>query len=99
VAHGKIMTLMPSVLATVPAGPVRPYGVFGFGFIRQRTQTSEGGILSNLSDNDIGYCIGGGVTLRFARHAGVRADLRRFKVRTSDGLSFNRFMVGLVLGG
>jgi hypothetical protein len=73
--------------------------VFGFGFIRQRIPSSQGGILSNITDDDIGYNIGGGVTFRFARSAGVRADLRRFKVRTSDGLSFNRFMVGLVLGG
>lgn len=99
VAHGKIVTLMPGIFFTVPSGAVRPYGVFGFGFIRQRIPSSQGGILSNITDDDIGYNIGGGVTFRFARSAGVRADLRRFKVRTSDGLSFNRFMVGLVLGG
>jgi hypothetical protein len=99
VGHGKILTLMPGIFFTLPSGRVRPYGVFGFGFIRQRTESSQGGVLSNITNDDIGYNIGGGVTFRFARSAGVRADLRRFKVRTSDGLSFNRFMVGLVLGG
>lgn len=98
VGHGKIMTLMPSVLVTVPVNRIRPYGVFGFGFIRQRTDDT-GGLFSNLSDNDIGYNIGGGVIFKFASHAGIRADLRRFKVRKADGLSFNRFLVGLVLGG
>ncbi|RPI56866.1 MAG: hypothetical protein EHM55_03850 [Acidobacteria bacterium] len=99
VAHGKIITLMPSIFVAVPVGPVRPYGIFGFGFIRVRTQSTQGGVLSNLSDDDVGYSVGGGVTFQFARKAGVRADLRHFQVRTSDGISFQRFMVGLVLGG
>lgn len=98
VAHGKIITLMPAVFVSVPVNRIRPYGIFGFGFIRQRTEAS-GGLFSDLSDEDIGYSVGGGLTVQFARHVGVRADLRRFKVRKSDGLSFNRFLVGLVLGG
>jgi Outer membrane protein beta-barrel domain len=98
-AHGKVVTLIPSIFVAVPVNRVRPYAIFGFGFIRQRTEQSSGGILSDLSDDDIGYSIGGGVTFQFARHAGVRADLRHFKVRTSDGLSFQRFLVGIVLGG
>jgi len=99
VAHGKIITFIPSIFVAVPVNRVRPYGIFGFGFIRQRTEQTTGGILANLSDNDIGYSIGGGVTYQFARYAGVRGDLRRFKVRKANGLSFQRFLVGVVLGG
>ncbi len=99
VAHGRIITLMPSIFVAVPISALRPYGILGFGFIRQRTETSEGGIFSNLSADDIGYSVGGGVTYQFARRAGVRGDLRHFKVRKADGLSFQRLMVGLVLGG
>jgi opacity protein-like surface antigen len=99
VAHGKIMTLMPSIFVAVPIAKLRPYGIFGFGFIRQRTESSQGGIFANLSDNDIGYSVGGGLTYQFARRAGVRGDLRHFKVRKADGISFQRLMVGLVLGG
>jgi opacity protein-like surface antigen len=98
-AHGKILTLMPSIFVAVPVSKLRPYGIFGFGFIRQRTETSSGGIFSNLSNDDVGYSIGGGVTYQFARRAGVRADLRHFKVRKADGISFQRLMFGLVLGG
>jgi len=29
----------------------------------------------------------------------VRGDLRHFKVRKADGLSFQRVMIGLVFGG
>lgn len=99
VAHGKVITLMPSIFVAVPIKVFRPYGIFGFGFIRQRTQTSAGGVFSNLSDDDVGYSVGGGITIKFARRAGVRGDLRRFKVRKANGISFNRFTVGLVLGG
>ena len=99
VAHGKVLTLMPSIFVAVPISRLRPYGIFGFGFIRQRTAASTGSIFSDLSDDDIGYSVGGGVTYQFARRAGVRGDLRRFKVRKADGISFQRLMVGIVLGG
>lgn len=96
---GKVLALMASVFVMVPVNKVRPYGIFGFGFIRERTETSAGGLFSALSDKDVGYSAGAGVTYQFARHAGVRGDLRHFKVRTADGLSFQRFLVGIVLGG
>ena len=99
VAHGKIITLMPSIFVAVPIDRFRPYAIFGFGFIRQRTDATPGGVFANLSDDDIGYNVGGGLTFQFARHAGVRGDLRHFKVRKADGISFQRLMVGLVLGG
>jgi hypothetical protein len=99
IASGKIITLMPSIFVAVPINRVRPYGTFGFGLIRVRTESNVGGVFSNISDNDLGYSVGGGVTFQFAQHAGVRVDLRRFKVRTSNGIGFQRFMVGIVLGG
>ena len=98
-AYGRVVTLMPSIFVTIPVDRLRPYGIFGFGFIRQRTDQSVGSIFSNLSDDDVGYSIGGGVTVQLARHVGVRADLRHFKVRKADGLSFRRLMFGVVLGG
>lgn len=99
VAHGKIVTLMPSIFVAIPIDIVRPYGIFGFGFIRQRTQESTGGLLSDLSDDDIGYNVGAGVIVKFSRSLGIRGDFRHFKVRTSDGISFKRLTVGLVIGG
>ena len=99
VEYGEIVTLMPSIFVAIPAGPVHPYGSFGFGLIRVRTRTNEGGLFSNVSDNDFGYSVGGGVILKFAQHAGIRGDLRHFQVRASRGIGFQRFTVGLVLGG
>ena len=97
--QSKVLSLMASMVVSVPAGRVRPYGLFGFGFIRQRTQISTGSVLSDLSTDDVGYNVGGGVTIKLSRIVGVRTDLRHSKVRRTDGLSFQRFTVGIVLGG
>jgi hypothetical protein len=99
VGYGKIFTLMPSIFVAVPISRVRPYGIFGFGFIRVRAEGAPGGLFSGLSDDDVGYSVGGGATFQFARHVGVRGDLRHFRVRTADGISFRRFLVGVVFGG
>ncbi len=96
---GRMITLMASVFVAAPIHKVRPYAIFGFGFIRERSEATTGGIFTSLSNKDVGYSAGGGVTYQFARHAGVRGDLRHFKVRTSDGVSFQRLLVGIVLGG
>src|SRR5204863_4855154 len=77
---GQMLTLMASLSVTVPVGRVRPYGIFGFGFIRERTEASKGGLFTSLSNKDVGYSVGGGVRYQFARIAGVRGDLRHFKV-------------------
>ncbi|GAC1462812.1 MAG: hypothetical protein PVSMB1_13370 [Gemmatimonadaceae bacterium] len=97
--ESKIISLMAGVSVAVPVHAVRPYAIFSYGFIRQRTSASTGGILSNLSNNDVGYSAGGGVIYHFSRSAGVRADLRHFKVRKATGVGFQRLMVGIVLGG
>lgn len=95
----KVLSLMASLFVAVPVHAVKPYAIFGIGFIRQRTESSVGGVLSNLSNDDVGYSAGGGVTYQFSKRAGVRGDLRHFKVRKANGLSFQRMMIGIVLGG
>jgi hypothetical protein len=68
-ADGKssMLTAMTNFLVIVPAGPVRPYGVLGFGLIRPRGK------------NAIGYDIGLGTNVFFTKRFGVRADLRRMR--------------------
>ena len=94
---GRVFTLMPSIFVSVPISRFKPYGIFGFGFIIQRTGDDDG-LFSTLSNEDIGYSAGGGLTIQVARRVGVRTDFRHFKVRQSDGLSFHRLMFGVVLG-
>ena len=96
---GHVITLMANLQLVIPAGAVRPYGVFGIGFIRQRFEASTGGIFEDLSSKDVGYDLGGGVVYLIGSHFGVRGDLRHFKIRKADGLRFKRFLVGIVLSG
>jgi opacity protein-like surface antigen len=94
----EITTLMPSIFVMVPVGRVRPYGIVGFGLIRQTPDRALSELFANISDNDFGYSIGGGVTYQFARRAGVRGDLRHFKARASNGIT-SAVPGGIVLGG
>jgi hypothetical protein len=68
-ADGKssMLTAMTNFLVIVPVGPVRPYGVLGFGLIRPRGK------------NALGYDIGFGANVFFTKRFGVRADLRRMR--------------------
>ena len=68
-ADGKssMLTAMTNFLVIVPAGPVRPYGVLGFGLVRPRGK------------NAIGYDIGIGANVFFTKRFGLRADLRRMR--------------------
>jgi hypothetical protein len=68
-ADGKssMLTAMSSFLVIVPVGPVRPYGVLGFGLIRPRGK------------NALGYDIGAGANVFFTKRFGLRADLRRMR--------------------
>jgi len=95
VAYGTLMTLMPGISVTVPVGSFRPYGMVGFGLIRQQQDGSGGDTVTN----DTGYSVGGGVTYQFSRKAGIRGDLRHLKVNGDAGISFQRFLIGIVLGG
>ena len=68
-ADGKssMLTAMSNSLVLVPLGPVRPYGVLGFGLIRPRGK------------NALGYDIGIGTNVFFTKRFGLRADLRRMR--------------------
>jgi hypothetical protein len=68
-ADGKnsMLTATSSFLVIVPLGPVRPYGVLGFGLVRPRGK------------NALGYDIGLGTNVFFTKRFGVRADLRRMR--------------------
>jgi hypothetical protein len=68
-ADGKssMLTAMTNFLVIVPAGPVRPYGVLGFGLVRPRGK------------NALGYDIGFGANVFFSKRFGLRGDLRRMR--------------------
>ena len=78
-ADGKssMLTAMTNFLVILPLGPVRPYGVLGFGLIRPRGK------------NALGYDIGLGTNVFFTKRFGVRADLRRMRSLTDVTLFEN----------
>jgi len=95
---GNVITVMADVLIGAPFGPLRPYAVGGLGLIRQRATISVGGLFNNISDNDFGFNVGGGVIVKVAPYVGLRSEVRHFHVRRTGGFSFNRATVGVVLG-
>jgi opacity protein-like surface antigen len=53
---------------------VQPYLVAGVGLVRTRLDADD--IFDNLTTNDFGFNLGGGLGVFFADHVGLRADVR-----------------------
>jgi opacity protein-like surface antigen len=73
-SNNSVLTLMSNLMLVVPAGPIRPYGVIGLGLIRPHNEFNANGL--DLSDNALGYDIGGGVNIFLTRGVGIRGDVR-----------------------
>ena len=58
-------------------GPVRPYGLFGFGLMKTNVNLSPVALVS-FTNNHFAWDVGGGVMVFFGEHFGVRGDLRYF---------------------
>jgi len=105
----RVVTAMGNLVIGVPVGGqaglgVRPYVLAGVGLIR-RTASGLAGT-PDVSENDLGYDLGGGVMIFFADHVGVRGDLRYFRNFqaslappdiTKGTFNFSRAAAGLVL--
>jgi hypothetical protein len=101
-----VLSLMTNLVAGVGVGPVRPYLLAGIGLIRPHVTLS--GAFAGLGEtgkNALGYDYGGGLTLMFGSHVGVRGDLRQFRtvrnvnvfIFTGQKLDFWRASGGLAL--
>jgi len=79
---GNLTTLMGNVVVGAPVGGqhgpgIRPYGSGGIGLIRSRVD--GGGLFNDLSSNDLGINVGGGVYGYINDRVGIRGDLRYFR--------------------
>jgi opacity protein-like surface antigen len=77
-----VTTLMGNLVVGVPIGGtrgpgVRPYGTGGIGLFRSRI--SAGALFDDLSTNELGVNVGGGVHVFFTDNVGVRGDVRYFR--------------------
>jgi opacity protein-like surface antigen len=83
-----VTTLMGNLVIGAPFGGqsgvgVRPYGSAGIGLLR--SNVSLGGIVDDLSTNELGFNVGGGAHVFFNDNVGIRGDLRYFRGLQSSG--------------
>jgi opacity protein-like surface antigen len=89
-----VTTLMGNLLFSAPPGTgIRPYGSAGLGLIRSRI-SSAGDLFNDLTTNDFGINIGGGVNGQFNDNVGIRGDLRYFR-SLQDNEADGEFDLGL----
>jgi opacity protein-like surface antigen len=92
--NADVTTVMGNLVVRVPAGPFRPYASGGVGLIRLRLSADFPIIIGDLSiaeisSNQIGMNVGGGVNLHLTDNVAIRGDARYF--RTFEDLSFSDF--------
>jgi opacity protein-like surface antigen len=73
-----VTTAMANVVIGAPSGRVRPYASGGVGIIRTRIDDAED-FFDDVSTNDLGFNVGGGVSGFFSDKVGVRGDVRYFR--------------------
>jgi opacity protein-like surface antigen len=71
-------TFMANFVIAPGGGPVRPYFVAGGGLMRANL-SSPGDLFDELSTNELGINVGGGVNVFFSDNLGLRGDLRYFR--------------------
>jgi opacity protein-like surface antigen len=79
-----VTTFMGNLLISAPPGRgVRPYGSAGLGIIRSSV-SGVGDFFDDVSRNDLGINIGGGINGQFTENVGIRGDLRYFRSLEDD---------------
>ena len=82
-----VTTLMGNLILGVPVGGttgggVRPYVAGGIGLMRVNIEAFE--LFDNLSTNELGVNVGGGVHVFFSDNVGLRGDVRYFRALEQD---------------
>ena len=74
-----VTTLMLNLHLTTPneGQGVRPYGSAGLGLIRSRVSDVQ--LFNDLTTNDLGFNLGGGIQGNFNENFGIRGDIRYFR--------------------
>jgi opacity protein-like surface antigen len=74
-----VTTLMANILVGAPGGEgIRPYGSGGLGLIRSHVDAGTT-LFNDLSANDLGVNVGGGIQGYFSDNVGIRGDIRYFR--------------------
>jgi opacity protein-like surface antigen len=79
-----VTTLMGNLLISAPPGRgIRPFGSAGLGLIRSSV-SGVGDFFEDVTRNDLGVNIGGGVNGQFTDNVGIRGDIRYFRSLKDD---------------
>ncbi len=107
-----VLTATGNLLIGIPFGGqqgfgIRPYGVFGGGLLKSKSDFGTG--VAEIDENDLTWSAGGGVMMFFGTRTGIRFDIRYFQtfddlellgvpVAQSPGkVDFTRTSLGFVL--
>lgn len=80
--EGSVTTLMGNVLLSLPNRQVKPYFTAGLGLMR--TNLTFVDFFDDVSRNDLGINIGGGIMVFLGENVAIRGDLRQFRNLTND---------------
>ena len=78
IGDSNVTTLTGNLVIGPNFGRVQPYGVVGLGLIRSRISDAED-LFDDVTTNDLGFNVGGGVTGMINDRIGVRGDIRYFR--------------------
>jgi len=103
-----VITLMSNIMIVPAIGPVHPYVLGGLGLMKAHVDFTRTDLLS-MTNNSLAWDLGGGVTVLFGGHLGVRGDIRHFHstkeftipfvgtTAVTEKLTFGRASAALVL--
>jgi opacity protein-like surface antigen len=91
-----VLTAMGNVIVGIPVGGqkgsgIRPFGIAGVGLLKQRVQSGDAVV--DISNNDFGFNVGGGVMGFFNTNIGLRGDVRY--VRSFENITDNVTTIGV----
>jgi hypothetical protein len=86
-ADGSVTSLMGNVLVALPLAKVRPYFAAGAGLLRSNLRFGD--FFQDVSRNDLGVNVGGGVMIFLGETVAIRGDVRHFRgVNVDDDIGF-----------
>jgi opacity protein-like surface antigen len=103
-----VITVMSNLMIVPAIGPVHPYVLGGLGLMKAHVDFTRTDLLST-TNNSLAWDLGGGVTILFGGHIGVRGDIRHLHstreftipfigtTPTTEKLTFGRAAAALVL--
>jgi len=82
-----VITVMTNIMVVPALGPVHPYLLVGLGLMKTHVEFTRTDVLS-VTNNSLAWDAGGGVTILFTQHFGIRGDIRHFHSTSSFTIPF-----------